>query len=45
MKYQDLFSFENEKKKSKLSSALVVIGALRVNTYIRTTFERQNICL
>ena len=28
MKYQDLFSSEN-KKKSKLSSALVVIGTLR----------------
>ena len=30
MKYQDLFSSGN-KKKSKLSSALVVIGALRAN--------------
>ena len=32
MKCQDLFSFENKKKKkkSKLSSALVVIGALRI---------------
>ena len=30
MKCQDLFSFEN-KKRSKLSSAIVVIGALKVN--------------
>ena len=30
MKCQDLFSSENKKKKSKLSSALVVIGALSV---------------
>ena len=30
MKCQGLFSSENKKKKSKLSSALVVIGALRV---------------
>ena len=30
MKYQDLFSSEN-KKKSKFTSALVVIGTLRVN--------------
>ena len=35
MKCQDLFSSEN-KKKSKLSSALVVIGALRV---------KNNLCL
>ena len=32
MKCQDLFSSENKKKKkSKLSYALIVIGALRVN--------------
>ena len=34
MKCQDLFSSENnKKKKSKLSSASVVIGALRVKSY------------
>ena len=31
MKYQDLFSSE-KKKQLKLSSALVVIGALRINS-------------
>ena len=40
MKYQDLFSSEKKKKKTKkktqLSSALVVIGALRVKSYWRT---------
>ena len=30
MKCQDLFSSDNKKKKSKLLSALVVIGALKV---------------
>ena len=41
MKYQDLFSSENKKKKSKLSSALVVIGTLRVklNEYMYTFGE------
>ena len=36
MKCQDLFSSQNKMmiKKSKLSSALVVIGALRVKDYI-----------
>ena len=33
MKYHNLFSSENKKKKSKLSSALVVIGALRVKSF------------
>ena len=31
MKCQDLFLLEIKKKKSELSSALVVIGSLRVN--------------
>ena len=30
MKYQDWFSLKNKKKNKKLSSAVVVIGALRV---------------
>ena len=32
MKSQALFSLKNKKKKIKMSSAAVVIGALRVNT-------------
>ena len=31
MKCQDLFSLKNKKKNKKLSSAVVVIGTLRVN--------------
>ena len=33
MKFQDLFSLKNNKNNKKLSSAAVVIGALRVNLY------------
>ena len=42
MKCQDLFSSEN-KTKSKLSSALVVIDALRVNTHLGYTVFTLNI--
>ena len=33
MKYQVLFSLKNNEKYLKMSSAAVVIGALRVNSY------------
>ena len=41
MKCQDLFSSEKKKKKSKLSSALFVIGALRVNLPRKGTHLQQ----
>ena len=34
MKCQDLFSLKNKKKYKKLTSAAVVIGALRVNPFM-----------
>ena len=37
MKYQGLFSLKNNEKDLWMSSALVVIGALRVNLIITVT--------
>ena len=44
MKYQDLFSSENKKKTKKLSSVLVVIGALRVKVskYVQSNLISSN---
>ena len=41
MKCQDLFSLKNKKKKEKLSSAAVVIGALRINDTVFTQIFGQ----
>ena len=40
MKYQVLFSLENNEKYSRLSSAAVVIGALKVNTAHKKHFAK-----
>ena len=39
MKCQDLFSLKNKLKKSKTSSAVVVIGALRIKIDFKCLFE------
>ena len=44
MKCQDLFSLKNKKKnKKKLSSAAVVIGALRVNNILTDEYFSCNV--